>query len=85
MSSRSVSDCGTNAGYQAHLRANEEPCDLCRSAHASTVLEWGDKNPDKIATHRVLNRVRYRALAELATRHPAEFRSLLKKHKESPS
>lgn len=80
-----MSKCGGDDGYQAHIRAREEPCDRCRSAHASYMLEWGDRNPDKIATKRVLNRVRYRALAELATRHPAEFRSLLKKHKENPS
>lgn len=31
--SRSVAACGTNAGYQRHRRADEQPCQACREAH----------------------------------------------------
>lgn len=27
--------CGTNGGYHAHHRRDEEPCDACKDAHAA--------------------------------------------------
>ena len=33
--------CGTNAGYMAHKRRGETPCDGCRQAHASYVAGRG--------------------------------------------
>lgn len=34
---RPRADCGTNAGYFAHLRANESACVRCLEAHATYV------------------------------------------------
>lgn len=77
--------CGTDAGYQAHRYRDEDACDRCRDAHAIHQLEWMDKNPDQRADATVTNRVRYRAMAELAKNHPDEYRSILQRHKENPS
>ena len=31
--------CGTNSGYHAHHRRQEQPCEECRAAHAQMVRE----------------------------------------------
>ncbi len=31
---------GTNAGYVAHRRANENACEPCRAAHSRVTLQW---------------------------------------------
>ena len=32
--------CGTDAGYQQHVRDAEPPCDPCRAAHAETMRRY---------------------------------------------
>ncbi|MBF6332311.1 hypothetical protein [Nocardia transvalensis] len=32
---RSTARCGTNGGYQRHLKEHTEPCQDCREAHAA--------------------------------------------------
>lgn len=38
---------GTNAGYQRHKRAGEEPCEECRKAHAEYYAEQRRKKKEK--------------------------------------
>ena len=43
---RKVSECGTRAGYNRHLRMKEPTCDLCRHAQTESVKEF---NRGKVA------------------------------------
>lgn len=43
---------GTDAGFQAHRRAGEPPCDECRAAHSEKLREWNRRRYRK-------NRQRY--------------------------
>lgn len=35
-----VAACGTNSGYQRHLKHGEKPCAPCRRAHADKLTAW---------------------------------------------
>lgn len=37
--------CGTDAGYQQHLRNAEPPCDPCRAAHAEQARRHRRRRP----------------------------------------
>lgn len=37
---RQLRPCGTQAAYDRHLRNDEEPCGLCKRAHADAIREW---------------------------------------------
>jgi predicted restriction endonuclease len=40
--------CGTNAGYQAHKKAGEVPCEPCRLASNKYQREYRNKNRDRV-------------------------------------
>lgn len=54
---RDESACGTNAGYQRHLRAKEPTCDKCERAHGLYLTRNRESSPrtdlweDKRAAH----------------------------------
>jgi hypothetical protein len=37
---RKVAECGTRAGYNAHLRKKETTCDACRAAQTKSIIEF---------------------------------------------
>lgn len=63
--------CGTYAGYSAHYRNGEKPCDPCRLARNDYVASTRD-----IRQGMARENARNRALAELARRYPDEYREL---------
>lgn len=49
---------GTDAGYQAHNRYGEEPCDACAEAHiAKCRARWAALSPDELVIKRQGNRI----------------------------
>lgn len=66
--------CGTNAGYEAHRRRGEDPCDQCRDAHNTYMSGYHREYRAQAPTYAGTRR---RALERLAELHPADFRRLL--------
>lgn len=59
---------GTAAGYQAHLKNNESPCDQCSEAHSQKCLEYyGALTADQLEARRAANRS---AVRNYAARYP---------------
>lgn len=55
---------GTSAGYQAHLKNNEGPCDKCYHAHSKKCLDYyGGLTEDQLEARRVANRTDVRNYA----------------------
>jgi cytidine deaminase len=54
--------CGTNKGYFAHRRRDEDPCAACRQAHYEYQADG--------------NAARSRALTRLAKEYPDRFREI---------
>lgn len=66
--------CGTEAGYQRHVRAGEIACDDCKGGHALYMRLWRARGG--MARSRAFRDARGRALSALARRHPNEYREL---------
>jgi hypothetical protein len=66
--------CGTYAGFQRHLRANETPCEECKAARTLYVRQWRERGG--MTRTRQYNAARGRALTRLAANHRAEYRAL---------
>jgi hypothetical protein len=79
--------CGTYAGYKAHLRRGDQPCEFCRQANAARSRMWaretGHKRPPRPQTEarraysRAYMAARTRALTRLAQEYPEQFRQFL--------
>lgn len=63
--------CGEYAGYAAHYRNGEEPCEPCRLARNDYVASTRD-----IGQQMARENARNRALSQLAQRYPDEYREL---------
>jgi hypothetical protein len=71
-----MADCGTDAGYQRHRVRGQEPCELCREAHAAYFRHRRRESPRLAAAIRRSNRARSRALWRLADEYPERFQQL---------
>lgn len=73
---------GTDAGYQAHRKAGEEPCiECCRAHEEKCASRWGSLNEDERTKIRELNRAAARRYSE---RNPGKrFESSLSYRKQS--
>jgi hypothetical protein len=67
---------GTPTGYERHRRADEDPCDDCRTARNTYLRAWQAAHP-RSERSAVADRVRTRALRALAREHPTDYRRLL--------
>lgn len=69
--------CGTDAGYQAHRRRNEEPCAACRRARAKKIREYRASNDECLVRESLYRAARSRATSRLVALHPGQFRILM--------
>jgi len=69
---------GTPKGYKRHLRAKEEPCDLCRAGTAAYIAERRAANPDHRVRAARASAARRVAMRRLKARHGREYASLLR-------
>ena len=70
---------GTDTGYQRHRRQGEKPCDECLKAHAEYTRDYNRRRAAEPSKPLPLGttKLRDRALIELASRHPQEYRGIL--------
>ncbi len=68
--------CGSDVGYQTHVRNGTPPCNPCKTAHAAYGMQYMDRNPEARRRNRRLVRARARALTRLAALHPDEYERL---------
>lgn len=59
---------GTDAGYQRHQRANEQPCPPCKQAHSKAMLDY----QQAIKPHNAAQRRFQRAAATWMRQHHPE-------------
>ena len=59
-------DCGTYAGYVAHVKAGEPTCPPCRRAASDYTRAWRAKRPAEAAARGILGQ-----------RHAAELRGIM--------
>ena len=69
--------CGTDAGYQRHRRAGEDPCDPCKEARRNYVRSHRAKRGGIADSSRRLERARGRAHVRLSEMYPRVFARLL--------
>lgn len=72
---RALQVCGTNGGYQRHLKRGEEPCEPCRVAKADWQRRYRSRTDQTEA--RLVQAARHRAHARLSAIHSGEFEALL--------
>ena len=72
----STEKCGTYAGYQAHIRMSEEPCDRCREANADYNRERRRSSAAVRQREMQLDIARRRAWKRLADMYPAQYHGL---------
>lgn len=73
-----MADCGTYAGYAAHVKAGESTCHPCRRAASDYARAWRAKRPAEAAAHDKAQRaLKDRALRILGQRHPNELRGIM--------
>ena len=73
-----MADCGTYAGYVAHLSAGEPTCPPCRRAASDYTRAWRAKRPTEAAARdKAQKALRDRALRILGQRHAAELRGIM--------
>ena len=72
-----MADCGTYAGYVAHVSAGEPTCPPCRRAASDYTRAWRAKNPEAYAREKEQAKLRDRALRILGQRHPNELRGIM--------
>lgn len=68
---------GTYAGYQRHIKVQQQPCADCRKAVATYQRERR-KNPVVLQQHRDQVKARDLALKALTKSHPEEYQELQK-------
>jgi hypothetical protein len=64
-----VAPCGTNGGYQRHLRLRTRPCRPCKDAKADWQATYRRQTGETSA--------RLRAVEQLVSNHEAEFLTLM--------
>ena len=73
-----MADCGTYAGYVAHVSAGEHTCPPCRLAAADYMRAWRARRPAEAAARdKAQKALRDRALRILGQRHPNELRGIM--------
>lgn len=65
--------CGTYAGWNAHRRASEKPCDACKEAQRLYIRAWRAKKGAAVIEEQIRNAARQRALWRLKDMHRAHF------------
>lgn len=68
---------GTKAGHEAHKRAGEQSCDMCRHAESIYIREWRNRNRDRQQSIEARQHARERAMRKLARQYPRKFKKLL--------
>jgi hypothetical protein len=69
--------CGTDGGYQRHVKEGSETCDDCRDAHRRAMAAFRQKHPDKRAADVAALKARREATKRLIAAHRDEFNRLL--------
>ena len=69
--------CGTYAGWNAHRRADEKPCDDCREAQRLYARERRARGGAPIERDTMMNRARSRAAWRLKGMYPVDFDMLV--------
>lgn len=73
--------CGSNSGYQRHLKRDEEPCRPCRDAHnvywAAYIADHPEQAESNKRVARLYSRARARAHKRLAEEFPEVYREFL--------
>ena len=72
-----MADCGTYAGYVAHVSAGEPTCPPCRRAASDYARERRAKNPEAYAREKEQAKLRDRALRILGQRHRGELQAIM--------
>ena len=72
-----MADCGTYAGYVAHVSAGEPTCPQCRRAASDYARAWRAKNPEAYAREKASGALRDRALRILGRRHLGELQAIV--------
>lgn len=68
-----MSGCGTSAGYQAHRKLREAPCNDCKRGHADYIREFRKRKPEVVRDSTKAAKTRRQALTRLAHRHSEEY------------
>ena len=76
-----MSEHGTVAGYQAHYRHGEEPCEPCKDARKAYVRGRAIPNSTREKKRQSMAAY-YAAVRELIANHRAEYLALRNKHRE---
>jgi hypothetical protein len=74
---RAIAECGTDGGYQRHIRLREEPCEACRMARRDYMRDLRARSPHIRAGDQVDTKVKNRALWRLAREYPQRFNQLV--------
>ena len=73
-----MADCGTYAGYVAHVKAGEPTCPPCRRAASDYTRAWRAKRPaEAAAREKAQKALRDRALRILGQRHRGELQAIM--------
>jgi hypothetical protein len=72
-----IAVCGTDSGYQRHIRHQEEPCEACRMARRDYMRDLRARSPRIRAGDRIDTKVKNRALWRLAREYPQRFNQLV--------
>lgn len=72
--------CGTNSGYERHLKQGEPTCQPCREAHATWKAQYRRRNPQSAARDAARNR----AMARLRENHADEWAALYDEERTLP-
>ncbi len=72
-----MAECGTDAGYQAHRKRNEDACPDCRKAKAAYTAQIRDRYPRHRSKQLVRQEARRRALVRLSQVHSRDYELLL--------
>lgn len=68
--------CGTDAGYQAHRKRGEDPCQTCKDGRAAQARARRQRLPVAFGREKAAMRARRRAHAKLAAEYDERFRQL---------
>ena len=72
-----MADCGTYAGYVAHVSGHTPTCPPCRQAASDYARERRAKNPEAYAREKEQAKLRDRALRILGQRHRGELHAIV--------
>jgi hypothetical protein len=68
-------NCGTTAGWNAHVRAGEKQCMACKVAHTDYQREWRHRtgrSQGRYCTHEEIAAIKAQALREASDAYPLE-------------